>query len=256
MAPRISGRVTLLAGSSTLTGVERRLRSRGVVVRRISLIDQVPVHGAPSLPPPDPTARRNLVVVTSTAAIELYLRRHRSSLRRWTVESTAWGVGPSTVAHLRELGFSRARAAGTAGEAALLRSLGDVEGTFVFHPRSNLAGPGLARELRRRGARVVDRVVYRIQTRGPLSVRSVQGLLRCSALVVGSPSSLQALHRAVPSRSFRAIARTLPCVVLGPRTARAARALGFRRVLVAPDLGEKAFTAFLVARLSDGAGRA
>lgn len=152
--------------------------------------------------------RYDTVVFTSAAAVEAFFKR----LKGRRVPRTA-AVGPATAAALRARGARPAWIAPRFTAAALGRKLRGR----VLHPASQPHSPDLAREARRRGAVVVEPVVYRIlRTRG-----------------AGAPPAfdLVAFASAETARSFAELAgRRGDCACIGPVTAAAARAAGFRVV--------------------------
>lgn len=187
------------------------LRRLGATVR---------IHSAIEIRPPKSWApvdreigrleRYDAVVFTSATAVEAFLKRTRG--RRLP---PAGAVGPATAAALRKRGVRPAWIASRFTAATLGRKLRGR----VLHPASQPHSPDLAREARERGAVVVEPVVYRI-TRAP-----------------GSPPAADLVTFA-SAETVRSYAESGPpgvrCACIGPVTARAARAAGFR-VAVQPS---------------------
>lgn len=152
--------------------------------------------------------RYDAVVFTSATAVEKFFGR----LRRRTHLPPMAAVGPATADALRRRGVHPAWIAArfTAGD------LGRKLRGRVLHPASQPHSPDLAREARKRGAVVVEPVVYRI--------------VRAS----GSPpvADLVTFASAETVRSYAASGPPgVRCACIGPVTARAARAAGFRVVV-------------------------
>lgn len=148
----------------------------------------------------------SVVFTSATAVVKFFGRlRHRTRLPPMAA------VGPATAAALRRRGVKPSWIAPRFTAAALGRKLRGR----VLHPASQPHSPDLAREARKRGAVVVEPVVYRI-VRAP-----------------GSPpvADLVTFASAETVRSFAASGPAgVRCACIGPVTARAARAAGFRVV--------------------------
>jgi uroporphyrinogen-III synthase len=175
---------------------------------------RVSLHAAIDIRPPRSWAavdreirrldRYDTVVFTSATAVEKFLPRVRTKL------PPAAAVGPATAEALRKRGVRPAWIASRFTAAALGRKLRGR----VLHPASQPRSPDLAREARKRGAVVVEPVVYRI-------VRSRGG--------APPPCDLITFASAETVRSYAENAgRKTPCACIGPVTAKAARDAGFR----------------------------
>lgn len=243
-------RVVLLSAADTLPGVGASARRLGVVVRRLEAIRPRELGAEPWRR----LARRQLafdtVVLTSRHAVGARFRAWARSRPPGSPPLELWAAGPGTAARARAAGVGpirRARAVGAAGLVAALRG----RRRTVLRVRSDAAGPSLARELRAGGHRVVDVIGYRLEAR-PAVVRRHREAVRGSAgLVATSPSGLRALRAGLGVGAFRAVTARTPVVVLGDRSARAARALGFRRVAVAAPSTPQRFARELVRALDD-----
>ena len=137
------------------------------------------------------------------------------------------------------------------GSAALLAGLGPVAGLRVVHLRSDLAGPDLARWLRARGARVVDRVVYRTRAGKRLPAAHRETIGSIPVWVVVSPSALDGFRTMVGPAVFRRYRGTVRGFAIGARTARAMRQSGLRRVAAPSESSEEGFTRLLEETLGD-----
>jgi len=149
------------------------------------------------------------VVFTSATAVERFLERARKRTL-----PPAGAVGPATAEALRKRGVRPAWIARRFTAAELGRKLRGR----ILHPASQPRSPDLAREARKRGAVVVEPVVYRIvRTRGA-------GRLASDLVTFASAETVRShAESAGPGRGAA-------CACIGPVTARAARAAGFRVV--------------------------
>jgi uroporphyrinogen-III synthase len=240
----------LLSARETLRGLGPALSSRGLSLRRIEAIRVEPAPASPSALRAARASRVDTVLVTSRHAVGPTLRAWARARDR-AGRPELWAAGPGTAQRLRRLGLGPVRRGAGLGGSGVVRALGPRPRTIV-HVRSDVAGGVLAQELRARGHRVREVVAYRVRA-NPAEVRRREALLRrACALVLTSPSTVASLRRAVGKEVVRELGRTVPAVVLGKRTARAAAAAGFRTVSVAPETSPQRF-ARLVVRTVDHA---
>ncbi len=248
-------RVALLGRATTLPRVARRLAALGWKVVRVPTIRTEPVRFRA---PPAWTRRRppaDLWAVTSRAVADTVVRDHpdwRPALRSIPLVAA---VGPRTAARLRELGFVVAVTAPEGGSDSLLRALGVVRGRTILYLRSDRAGPHLARRLRRRGATVIDRTVYRVRDAARAGTAAGDRLASIPVWTVASPSALAGFRRHVGAARFDARIADVRLFALGPRTARAARASGAHHVLAPSRSTEEGFTNLLETELGDARSR-
>jgi uroporphyrinogen-III synthase len=163
-------------------------------------------------------------------------------------------IGPGTAQALRDAGVPHVRTApGPGGAASVLANLpaGGIKGRTVLYLRSELASPELARELRRRGARVLDRIAYRVRLGRPLAREQAERLASLPIWVVTSPSALSGFIRMIGIARFRARRRSVRAFALGPRTLDALRARGLVHAEASSDSHEEGFTKFLEQALDD-----
>lgn len=249
MTARRSPSVVLFSGGDSLSGIDRLLEREGVRLVRIESWTAQPV---------DPNvwssrlARRprvDTVVVTSRTAVHSGVRPWQELHGRLPSDLEFWAVGPGTAAALRAEGLRRVRRPPTVGSESLAEALRRGPRRRIAYLRSDLAGPRLARLLRRSGHRVRDVVVYRTTAPPALTPRERRELLGGQLLVASSPSGLRNLRAALGPRDFRHLAAKVPVVVLGERSGAAARRLRFRSVSVAPETTPQRFTGFLLREL-------
>jgi uroporphyrinogen-III synthase len=243
--------VVLLSAHGTLDRIDPLLQRRGVRLVRITSIEPRPVDPRRWLPRARRRPSPDTVVVTSRAAVATGVRPWRERDGPPSASVEFWAVGPGTATALRRAGVRGVHRPGTAEAIAIARALGRTPRRKILYFRSDLAGPRLARALRRRGHRVVDLVVYRLRTRSRISARSRRDLTRAHLIVATSPSGLGSLRRSVGAPTFARLARNSRLVVLGPRSARAARRLGFQHTSVAPSTTAQRLTRHLLRELRD-----
>ena len=167
-------------------------------------------------------SRYDALVFTSVNAVSAFWSRRPGRIPK------TGAIGPATAAALRARGVRPAWVATRFTAAALGRMLRGR----VLHPTSDPHSPDLAREARRRGCVVVEPIVYRIGSPG-----------RGGRI---PPVDLVTFASAQTVRNYvAAVGNTcgLKCACIGPVTARAARAAGFRvvarpRRYTIPDLVE------------------
>ena len=244
-------RVALIGATGSLVALERRLVRRGWKPVRVPAIRTEPVR-SPSLP--DWLVRRppaDLWIVTSRAVVTTFLRSHVRRSRALRLVPNVAAVGPETASALRGAGFRHLRRVTRGGADELLARLGPVAGLRVLYLRSDRAGPGLARQLRARGARVIDRVVYRTRSRGPLPRRHRDRIGSMPIWVVTSPSALEGFRAMVGRATFERYRGGVRGFAMGARTARAMRASGIRRVAAPKESTEEGFTSLLDETLGD-----
>ena len=241
-------RVVIASSPGTFQRVGARLRRHGWLVYRAEVIERVPVRLGP---PPGWLTRRpppDVWVVTSRGIAREFWSSNpawRPALRRIP---TVLAVGPATAAALRRVGLKPRVERTGRGSDAMIRAAQWMRNLRVVYLRSDRAGPRLARHLRRLGARVRERVVYRVRDRGSALSEPLEG---ARAWLVGSPSALEAIRRGLGARRFRQAAGRLDVFVLGERTARAARRLGVPSPRIPRASSEELFGRRVVEALGD-----
>lgn len=241
--------VTVLGAKGTLAGVGPIARSLGLRLERIEAIRVVPC-------PPRELARR-LAPVGNVDAVFVPSRHAVSrTLARWAraracgPRPAVWAAGPGTAAALRRLGVPHVREGKGLGARAMVSRLAGRRHA-VLYLRSDAAGDGLSTALRARGHRVTEVVGYRVRA-ARTRIRRGRAVIRgASALVFTSPSSVAALREALGRATVRHLGRATLAVVLGERSARAARGAGFRSVVVARTTDPQRFARLLVRTVAD-----
>lgn len=192
------------------------------------------------------------VILTSPAAVESFLAPVLS--RAWPAHWRGiryWASGPATARALRRQGGPRAAVGSPEGSEGVYRALARGPPLRLLYPRSDRAGPELARRLRRHGHRIVEVVAYRHERPGRANERDRRWAQRADLIVVTSPSAWDGLRRALGRSGIEALRRSARWVALGPTTARCLRAAGIRAPSVAPGSSAQRFTPFLLGRLAD-----
>ncbi|MBA2300921.1 MAG: hydroxymethylbilane synthase [Chloroflexi bacterium] len=174
------------------------------------------------------------VVVTSANGARSILKAAGRTATGFGAPSWA-AIGPATRRVLEhqgiEIAFQPSQSSGHAMAVELPIDAGD--GILVV--RGDLADEDLALVLRARGAEVDDVIAYRTleapeSSRGLLRRATADGPI--AAVVFTSGSTVRGLMSLAKAESIDV--RSLPAVCIGPATADAARAAGFRILAVAP----------------------
>ena len=248
MASSASPTVVLVSSAGTLAGIDPLLRRAGIRLVRLTAVEARPVEPDRWLgrlargPPPD------TVVVTSRNAVRAGVVPWRRAGSRAPRPAEFWAVGPGTASALRAAGIRRVHRPRAVGAMAVARAVGRTPRRRVVYFRSDIAGLALARELRERGHRVVDLVVYRSVRPHRLSARARRALESADVLVATSPSSITFL-RGLGRAAYARLAHATPLVVLGDRSRWSARRDGFRHISVAPSTTAQRFTRHLLREL-------
>ncbi|NNN17719.1 MAG: uroporphyrinogen-III synthase [Thermoplasmata archaeon] len=249
MPDRRSPSVLLLSSRTTLPGLGARLARNGIRLQRVETVLSSPVLRTSVAGRLERFGPFDTVAASSKAAVDTFVRplARRAGFRAASVEF--WAVGAETERALREAGVPRVRRANGEGAEPVRRALAGRRRRIVV-PRSDRAGPRFGRELAAHGHAVLDLVVYRIRPgarRGGEEQRSARA---ARVVVAASPSAISHFRRMVGPSTFRHLARSARWVVLGPRTAKAARGHGLRAVGIAPSASVQRFTPYLLGVLA------
>jgi uroporphyrinogen-III synthase len=172
-----------------------------------------------------------LVITSANGA--LALARRLSALGTAIPATTRLAaVGPATAAALEAAGLRVDCVPRHYLTVAIAGELGAVRGARVVMARADTATPDLARALRSRGANVEEVVAYRTLEGPPDSRDALREAIRggIDAISLTSGSTARGLARLAadlgPDQAARL--RAAPSFAIGPVTALAARAAGFR----------------------------
>jgi len=168
------------------------------------------------------------VVFTSAHGVEAVVDRARTlrvDLSRFQGRVAA--VGPATRAAAEAAGLRVSVVPHEFLTDAIAGALGDVRGKTVFLPRSRLARKGLADELRGRGATVFEADAYDAVPAAP-DVGLVREAARIDVVLFTSASAVNDLMALLPHDLRDRLIREAEAACIGPVTAEAARAQGFR----------------------------
>jgi len=176
-------------------------------------------------------ARYDWVVVTSASGVDALGDLPEGP--RWAA------VGPATARALRARGIEPALVPEESNGLALANAFPDASGKHVLLIRAAAADQDLPERLRERGA-MVDELAAYATVEGPASsaerLAAALADVDLSAVVFASGSAV---------RGFIALggSAALPAIVIGPRTARVARELGFRVIAEARAQSSEALVA-------------
>jgi uroporphyrinogen-III synthase len=175
------------------------------------------------------------LVLTSARAVPALQELARQAGFEFNAPPVA-AVGAQTTAAARRAGWDVKFQPTVATSAALAAGLSPVENQEVLLARTNIASRQLADTLRARGASVTDLPVYSTHAASQPHTQLDQ-LLRKSQIgyiIFASVSAIVGFERSITQRGL-SIAKNIPAVAIGPATAAAATATGFRHVRPAPE---------------------
>lgn len=245
-----TGRIVLVGGAETLLGAERGLVRRGVRVDRLPVFRYAPTAQDRLREAVERFGRYDVLLLTSKEAVRVMVDLGAipfSPGRSGRREIVA--AGPATSRALAAEGIRASWSPRGGVRGAIARRLEDRRPLRVVYPRSDRAGPALARRLRGQGHAVLDLVAYRVVPVARASRSLKHRLARADRVVVTSPSALAYLRRTLDAASFRSLRGRRILVVLGEKSARSARGHGFRDVKVTSGVSDAAVRNFLLREL-------
>ncbi len=232
----LAGRTILVAGSEDRVPVlTEALTREGASVIPFPTIRIVPPE---DLAPLDAAlqdwASFDWIVFTSAHGVTAVAERARIlhiDLRKTRGRIAA--VGPVTRAALQRNGLPADVVPAEYITDAIADVMGNVAGKRILLPRSRLSRQSLPDTLKSRGAEVVQVNAYEAV---PAESQPEIPLPRTIDYVVfTSPSSAENLSALVTEKELVRLLERTPAATIGPVTAEAARNLGFRIALVAPE---------------------
>jgi uroporphyrinogen III methyltransferase / synthase len=216
------------------------LEQRGATVSVVPLVEIRPVEDTRTLDAAiEELADYDWIVFTSANGVAAVGSRLPGPLE-WVLVAA---VGPATADAVRALGTEPSFVPERFAAEEIAAGLGSLAGARVLLPQADIADPGLADELRARGAIVDAIVVYRTVEIAP-DMSGMLALRVADAIVLASPSaarSLAALASSVETIRGRLI------VGIGPTTAAAARETGLPVGVVAPEATDEGIIRALTA---------
>lgn len=233
----LRGRSFLVAASENLVDkLTQAVRERGGHAIRFPTIRLVPPTDYADL---DRGLRlwRTLdwVVFTSAHGVEALVERARTlGVDLSGFQGTVATVGPATREAAETAGLPVSVVPGEFVTDAIAASLGDVCGQTILLPRSRLARPSLAVELRDRGAMVIEADAYDAVAATP-DVDLVRRASRIDVVLLTSASAANHLLGLLPPDLRDRLLREAEAACIGPVTAEMARSLGFRVCVVARE---------------------
>jgi len=176
------------------------------------------------------------VVFTSAQAVEITWGRlpHSSGPRQLAGRRLA-AIGPATARSLEQHGLSPTLVPGEFVAEGLIDALGDVDGQHILLPRAEGARDVLPETLTDRGARVDEIPIYRAVPTQP-DGRALEEIRRgIDAVTFTSPSTVRAFGAilAVEGLDPLRLPGNPACACIGPITAAAASAAGYRPAVLA-----------------------
>lgn len=178
------------------------------------------------------------LVFTSANAVEAVGDRLRGARR-----ARVAAVGPATASALRVFDIEPAFVPERHAAEEVAAGLEPLEGLRVLLPQADIADPGLAAELRQRGAHVDALAVYRT-VRAVRSASELARIASADAVVLASGSAARSL-----AAQGGAVGALVVCI--GPGTAAVAREVGFSVGLVADEASADGLVRALVAHFGE-----
>ncbi len=181
--------------------------------------------------------RQDWILFTShhgVEALERVARRFRVNLAR-TLKGKICAIGPRTAESVRKAGLSTDRVPAEFSTEGIRRAFREVpvRGRRILIPRSNLgARDPLARELRRKGAKVEEAVLYETVPLKTAPARVRQAVRHLDAATFTSASTVNGFLRALKEAKIplRRALNGAAVAAIGPATAQALRAAGVRKL--------------------------
>lgn len=218
----------------------RDLRARGAWVAEMPMMEfGPPVDWGPFDRAAARLGRFDWVIFTSANGVRFTLDRLLDLGRdaRTFHGCRLAAIGPKTAEALKSVGLIADRVAPDFRSDCLLQffSPRQLRGKSILLPRGDLANPMLPRELRRRGARVADVVVYRNLLPVPARRREWNSILSGGVDLVTftSSSSVSGFVKIFGTERALACLASTRVVCIGPVTARTVEELGIRPPVVA-----------------------
>lgn len=216
--------VTRAAGDHDEIG--ELLRREGAVVRSTPSIRIEPdplglAQAASSL------SRIDWAVFTSPHGVKVW--KDARERTQWPIASRIAAVGPATKKASEAAGWKVSFVPTAYTTESLGRELPDVEGRRVLLLRAKKGNPELAVVLTRRGAIVVDVLIYDTLPDGSLPAK-MEAIVRDRPawILFASPSAAEAFDAGLPFDLAAALRVGAKAACMGPVTAEAARRLGYQ----------------------------
>jgi uroporphyrinogen III methyltransferase / synthase len=166
------------------------------------------------------------LIFTSANAVDLFMAR--AQLMKKSITTPIAVVGSATARCVRDWGLQAAIVPKEFRAEGLLEAMpANLSGTSILFPRAEIAREMLPVELRRRGAQVDVRVVYRTVKPDPQvnALQKITASERIDCIVFTSPSAVRNLAESV-DQPIAEILKSIAIAVIGPVTADAAKELG------------------------------
>jgi len=172
------------------------------------------------------------LIFTSANAVDLFLGR--AKLMNKSVTTPIAVVGTATARRVRDWALEPAIVPREFRAEGLLEAMPvDLTGASILFPRAEIAREMLPVELRRRGARVDVRVVYRtIKPEGQSNAfQQITSTEHIDCIVFTSPSAVHNLAESIDQPITEAL-KSMTIAAIGPVTADAAKQLGLTVAII------------------------
>lgn len=180
----------------------------------------------------DQLAKFDLLVFTSANAVDKWTGRGRTQNKSPVLGThQVYAVGSATAQRLQALGYRADLVPEDYSAKGILQSLGsDLRQKKILLPRGDLARDELPRELRDRGAEVLEVVVYRTRPADILPFTWVEQMRRgeIDVITFASPSAVQQFVLWVGAEQLDAVKDHFHAASIGPTTSSALREHGLK----------------------------
>jgi uroporphyrinogen-III synthase len=175
----------------------------------------------------DQLATFDLLIFTSVNAVEKWIGRGVNQNKSPVLKMhRVYAVGPATARRIGELGFPMNGLPENFSAEGILQTLGsDLRGKRILLPRGDLAREELPRELRARGAEVLEVVVYRTHPAENQSSLWIERIRRgeIDVITFASPSAVRQFALWVGKDQLAVLKPHFHAASIGPTTSAALR---------------------------------
>jgi uroporphyrinogen III methyltransferase/synthase len=233
-------RVLITRSKADNQRLSEKLRELGAVTIELPTIAIIPSENTDLLDDSIRTlSNYDWLIFTSVHGVEFFNKRMTAlgkpigKLHKLKVAA----IGPTTATALERLGRKPDYVPPEFLSERIITGLGQVSGKRILLPRADIASAKLPKLLRRRGAIVDEVVAYRTVKPEDLSSDRLQSILqqRVDVVTFTSPSTVRNLAEAAGPKHVGPLLKGVKVACIGPVTAEAARTLGVRVDIVAPN---------------------
>ncbi len=229
-------------------------------------IEAIAVPTVAILPPPSfdalDDALRDLeeydwVIFTSVNGVESFFGRRKAiGLGQVVAAKPRWAaIGPATASAISAHGISSVWVPTRYLSEAVAEELPDVAGRRILRVRADLASPLLSERLRARGALLDEVIAYRTVEAPPGAVDVLREAFATGidGVIFTSASTVRGFARLVGATGLGQLLPDLRFIAIGPVTAQAIEAMGWRAHMIAEEHSTDGLVRLLQERREDNA---